>query len=168
MRISDWSSDVCSSDLLHHRPAAIDGVIGADAKLAALPQLGRDHVQRAGVHEAALGVSRLGPWIGMEQIDTLQRTVRQPFQHVQRIAHVDADVGQPSVADMPKRRHDAVQKGFAADETMAGMRLCLRGHMLTAAKADLEMHRRSEEHTSELQSLMRSSYDVFCLKKKKN
>src|SRR3546814_9649467 len=26
--------------------------------------------------------------------------------------------------------------------------------------------RRSEEHTSELQSLMRSSYDVFCLKKK--
>src|SRR3546814_4057481 len=27
---------------------------------------------------------------------------------------------------------------------------------------------RSEEHTSELQSLMRSSYDVYCLKKKKN
>src|SRR3546814_8776983 len=27
---------------------------------------------------------------------------------------------------------------------------------------------RSEEHTSELQSLMRNSYDVFCLKKKKN
>src|SRR3546814_7233010 len=29
-------------------------------------------------------------------------------------------------------------------------------------------HRRSEEHTSELQSLMRISYDVFCLKKKNN
>src|SRR3546814_7379764 len=28
-------------------------------------------------------------------------------------------------------------------------------------------HHRSEEHTSELQSLMRSSYAVFCLKKKK-
>src|SRR3546814_4399207 len=28
--------------------------------------------------------------------------------------------------------------------------------------------KRSEEHTSELQSLMRSSYAVFCLKKKKN
>src|SRR3546814_5718243 len=28
--------------------------------------------------------------------------------------------------------------------------------------------RRSEEHTSELQSLMRSSYAVFCLKKKEN
>src|SRR3546814_10804347 len=30
-----------------------------------------------------------------------------------------------------------------------------------------ETNRRSEEHTSELQSLMRISYDVFCLKKKK-
>src|SRR3546814_5458053 len=29
-------------------------------------------------------------------------------------------------------------------------------------------HARSEEHTSELQSLMRNSYAVFCLKKKKN
>src|SRR3546814_3869572 len=31
-----------------------------------------------------------------------------------------------------------------------------------------ERDRRSEEHTSELQSLMRISYDVFCLKKKKH
>src|SRR3546814_5859901 len=30
------------------------------------------------------------------------------------------------------------------------------------------LHRRSEEHTSELQSLMRISYAVFCLKKKTN
>src|SRR3546814_11950506 len=30
------------------------------------------------------------------------------------------------------------------------------------------LHSRSEEHTSELQSLMRISYAVFCLKKKKN
>src|SRR3546814_8887070 len=30
-----------------------------------------------------------------------------------------------------------------------------------------ELQRRSEEHTSELQSLMRISYAVFCLKKKK-
>src|SRR3546814_2508692 len=30
------------------------------------------------------------------------------------------------------------------------------------------IERRSEEHTSELQSLMRISYAVFCLKKKKN
>src|SRR3546814_4172463 len=33
---------------------------------------------------------------------------------------------------------------------------------------DFRCSRRSEEHTSELQSLMRISYAVFCLKKKKN
>src|SRR3546814_7852644 len=33
---------------------------------------------------------------------------------------------------------------------------------------DEESSTRSEEHTSELQSLMRISYAVFCLKKKKN
>src|SRR3546814_3095729 len=32
----------------------------------------------------------------------------------------------------------------------------------------MRVHSRSEEHTSELQSLMRNSYAVFCLKKKKN
>src|SRR3546814_7777969 len=37
-----------------------------------------------------------------------------------------------------------------------------------ASGADLGAAGRSEEHTSELQSLMRISYAVFCLKKKKN
>src|SRR3546814_7725641 len=39
----------------------------------------------------------------------------------------------------------------------------ISGNMLYVAAYD-----RSEEHTSELQSLMRISYAVFCLKKKKN
>src|SRR3546814_1587322 len=34
------------------------------------------------------------------------------------------------------------------------------------AVREFDTHRRSEEHTSELQSLMRNSYAVFCLKKK--
>src|SRR3546814_3211539 len=38
----------------------------------------------------------------------------------------------------------------------------------TADDADRALGERSEEHTSELQSLMRISYAVFCLKKKKN
>src|SRR3546814_1353444 len=42
----------------------------------------------------------------------------------------------------------------------------LDGHGL--ARADLVERGRSEEHTSELQSLMRISYAVFCLKKKKH
>src|SRR3546814_5873084 len=36
------------------------------------------------------------------------------------------------------------------------------------AASFLMIHNRSEEHTSELQSLMRISYAVFCLKKKNN
>src|SRR3546814_7907885 len=38
---------------------------------------------------------------------------------------------------------------------------------IRAAPARVEIEMRSEEHTSELQSLMRISYAVFCLKKKK-
>src|SRR3546814_1067073 len=37
-----------------------------------------------------------------------------------------------------------------------------------AIRAQAAVYDRSEEHTSELQSLMRTSYAVFCLKKKKN
>src|SRR3546814_8648499 len=42
------------------------------------------------------------------------------------------------------------------------------GHRLRRTPQDRGRQRRSEEHTSELQSLMRISYAVFCLKKKKN
>src|SRR3546814_9394737 len=48
-----------------------------------------------------------------------------------------------------------------------------RGHRISASRwvklmiMPMRMGRRSEEHTSELQSLMRISYAVFCLKKKK-
>src|SRR3546814_1670828 len=40
-------------------------------------------------------------------------------------------------------------------------------HLVTRQKAGIPVILRSEEHTSELQSLMRISYAVFCLKKKK-
>src|SRR3546814_5423902 len=44
-----------------------------------------------------------------------------------------------------------------------GLQTALRGQRMNASQK-----MRSEEHTSELQSLMRISYAVFCLKKKKN
>src|SRR3546814_8002722 len=43
---------------------------------------------------------------------------------------------------------------------------CGPGAQRTRNASCLCAHRRSEEHTSELQSLMRISYAVFCLKKK--
>src|SRR3546814_3791105 len=48
-------------------------------------------------------------------------------------------------------------------------RLCMPRHPPNALTSRLRIHttnNRSEEHTSELQSLMRISYAVFCLKKK--
>src|SRR3546814_6343114 len=42
-----------------------------------------------------------------------------------------------------------------------------RGYLVAGGVSILSAYLRSEEHTSELQSLMRNSYAVFCLKKKK-
>src|SRR3546814_8122422 len=55
--------------------------------------------------------------------------------------------------------------GAVADEVEAARRRVAHGELLDDLRVVL--HRRSEEHTSELQSLMRISYAVFCLKKKK-
>src|SRR3546814_9226804 len=102
MRISDWSSDVCSSDLL------TEGAIRASDKRAQF--VGVD------VYEAAGGA-----------------VMRDLFQQ---------DDG-----------------GWLQDPTMLDR--------LVVEKLTSEAETRSEEHTSELQSLMRISYAVFCLKKKK-
>src|SRR3546814_5132409 len=48
----------------------------------------------------------------------------------------------------------------------AGCRACRRSSAASAGIPAAGSARRSEEHTSELQSLMRISYAVFCLKKK--
>src|SRR3546814_3596499 len=46
--------------------------------------------------------------------------------------------------------------------------ILLKGHYSALIRPDGKVYfNRSEEHTSELQSLMRISYAVFCLKKKK-
>src|SRR3546814_16600681 len=50
---------------------------------------------------------------------------------------------------------------------MAGIALGLAIFPLTSVPMTSSAQLRSEEHTSELQSLMRISYAVFCLKKKK-
>src|SRR3546814_8492085 len=58
---------------------------------------------------------------------------------------------------------DAVDQGRAIREALVDLRYLPFLWLAAAAVAN-----RSEEHTSELQSLMRISYAVFCLKKKKN
>src|SRR3546814_3020914 len=56
---------------------------------------------------------------------------------------------------------------FAADVAIDGDRIVAVGANLSAGREEVDASGRirSEEHTSELQSLMRISYAVFCLKK---
>src|SRR3546814_10739517 len=58
---------------------------------------------------------------------------------------------------------DQVVEYYEAALEEAGVRLVVDGNVQVHANSRL----RSEEHTSELQSLMRNSYAVFCLKTKK-
>src|SRR3546814_1095798 len=98
MRISDWSSDVCSSDLKSRRGADFSG----DKCIAS-------------------GIWRLCSAQSVGDGRALDR--RRPYRHIRKFY----------------RRRLRSRRG----------------------RSD-----RSEEHTSELQSLMRISYAVFCLKKK--
>src|SRR3546814_10400912 len=56
----------------------------------------------------------------------------------------------------------------ALEPVETGLNDALRRYQSTLSQEDYDAQQRSEEHTSELQSLMRISYAVFCLKKKKN
>src|SRR3546814_7582000 len=57
-------------------------------------------------------------------------------------------------------------RGLLATETKASGSVYAKSHKSPDWDTAAEEARRSEEHTSELQSLMRISYAVFCLKKK--
>src|SRR3546814_9759346 len=77
-----------------------------------------------------------------------------------------ADVRQGGHADGGARRLQRDPACRAARGRRVGLhapRLCRQG----AEELAKDLRRRSEEHTSELQSLMRISYAVFCLKKKR-
>src|SRR3546814_6095987 len=109
MRISDWSSDVCSSDLV-----ARPGAHRADRDLDAVAHRDDDERQRGAP------AAQFGDEFG----DVHARRALIDEHRAQRHAFLRAELGERGVG-------------------------------------------RSEEHTSELQSLMRISYAVFCLEKKK-
>src|SRR3546814_2104524 len=52
------------------------------------------------------------------------------------------------------------------DPNVTEIAIVRAGELYTRTRGAWQLHERSEEHTSELQSLMRISYAVFCLKKK--
>src|SRR3546814_5960994 len=136
MRISDWSSDVCSSDLL----------------LGVLAQREGDVVED--VHRAEQGA------VLEQHAELAPDPVQVPLPHRDRLLTVDPDltVVGPQQADDVLEQHRLAGAGRAHH----------RAHLAPGdVEGDvLEDRVRSEEHTSELQSLMSISYAVFCLKKK--
>src|SRR3546814_4267424 len=135
MRISDWSSDVCSADLL----GACRQVVGVLRHVAFVDRQNR-LVRRVWVGQLAAARS--------DSSGLLQPAVIGGDRAVLVAGHLGADCGQ-ALAELRSVRW--THRGHGADAPG-------QGHAGT----------RSEEHTSELQSLMRISYAVFCLKKKKN
>src|SRR3546814_2683703 len=104
---------------------------------------------------------------------TLFRSARRSVEHghkaragaqrrQQRVGMAWLD-GLAGPAGSPVRRPAAMQQVGRCDIQKADA-----GHVLGKLFPCLKRFRRSEEHTSELQSLMRISYAVFCLTKKKN
>src|SRR3546814_7586574 len=121
MRISDWSSDVCSSDLQPlFRP------------------LQNPHPDCA-------------------------RQIARPcsVDIADHLADGPVLLGRQRLQRLPERLFEGDAGAVATHHD--GAFFHRRGHLPTCTAA----HGRSEEHTSELQSLMRISYAVFCLKKKK-
>src|SRR3546814_9998221 len=121
MRISDWSSDVCSSDLVARH-------------LDAVP------TRKAGHHRLHAGIDRgdIGQAVDIAQFGLADR----------RIALIVAVLGAAVGKEMLGR----------GDDVRA---------LEDVGRAGLALEARSEEHTSALQSLMRISSAVFCLKKQK-
>src|SRR3546814_5229608 len=156
MRINDWSSDVGSSDLFGVERRGIGGP----------PLLIHRLEPRRAVPEEGGTVAIVGRQI-MDERDAVGGegvAVGYPLHDAQRRGGRRDDgkarVDQPHLAHDPE--HQPCRGGNDRElalQIKAGQR---RPHPRIMMARRLE---RSEEHTSELQSLMRISYAVFCLKK---
>src|SRR3546814_9891184 len=127
MRISDWSSDVCSSDL--HADLCIEE-FGDEA---AVEQLHLRFLERA-----------------------IQRLLALALEEELVVVGADPALGIPGIGMLAF----VAQAIFVLVELEEGIDLVVQLGCGSGRR------KRSEEHTSELQSLMRISYAVFCLKKK--
>src|SRR3546814_2869742 len=152
LRISDWSSDVCSSDL--PESYYLDARSWA---AAGMPTRAFLHA-----HNTLAGRLLLGParclWLFYK--GEIARLLRGDTRHAAAWALHAAGVALVllwviAVCGLPLWQYLLL--------------FVYPGIALSLVRSFLEHQaRRSEEHTSELQSLMRISYAVFCLKKKKS
>src|SRR3546814_10108007 len=125
MRISDWSSDVCSSDLPSR--CAVQSI--------ALPP-SRNRPPARSVRYRRRSLPPPFPAASVRAAPHCRSAAARPLSGVRRSSDIPPA---PRPRAVPPARHSVPTRN---------------------------VRRRSEEHTSELQSLMRISYAVFCLKKK--
>src|SRR3546814_8100452 len=186
MRISDWSSDVCSSDLPACRrgrgrhdgsgrpPRAREEIIGGRARTGPPDRrrpADRDAVRPAlddpPVRPAARRGDRTGNRVrgggapdrsagGRRTVHGRRRTPRPYAGDVSMRAVLCRDTGGIDTLKVEDIEPPTMIEG--------GARIAV--HAAGVSFANLLVITRSEEHTSELQSLMRNSYAAFCLKKK--
>src|SRR3546814_5251382 len=126
MRISDWSSDVCSSDLV-----AVDAVAR------------RLEVTSSQVALAWIMARGVIPIVGATRAEQMR----------ENMAAAELQLSEDALADL-----------HAASAFDAGHPYSMLDWDMPIALGYGGMFDRSEEHTSELQSLLRISYAVFCLK----
>src|SRR3546814_6453975 len=134
MRISDWSSDVCSSDLSAAEPRGRGGPLSQRARQAEGGGAEQEQAQGFLITRRARGDSR-------------------------RMCGIIGILGEAPVAPLLL---DGLKRLEYRGYDSAGI-ATLRNGAIDRRRAE----GRSEEHTSELQSLMRISYAGFCLQKKK-
>src|SRR3546814_2898828 len=127
MRISDWSSDVCSSDLQLDVETGLSAGQRRDRRL--------DPLDRAGM-------------VGAPDVDQFVGRLRL----LEMIGEVGAEIGPASVR-LPDRAILVVAEAGRSEQRQF--------HRLPIVGRFALRRLRSEEHTSELQSLMRISYAVF-------
>src|SRR3546814_5248110 len=130
MRISDWSSDVCSSDLLLHLAVLDSGTITGPEGWTNVRSPSSVNIFTAKIANGTEG--------GTSATINKTSTSTTAASQIIRVSNWSGNL-----ADI---------------ENVASS---------TLTNTAIFNQPRSEEHTSELQSLMRISYAVFCLKKKK-
>src|SRR3546814_7683602 len=153
MRISDWSADVCSSDLT---PDAIR----RDAD-AALNVCKRHSLASLRAVSSSTRCSDKTLWKSCHKCpgDMVSKSASSCWMRW---------TSRVSIASH-RLRSAATMPSSSVIRVLSGAVNVVRrnAHVAAHPAANAIARRRSEEHTSELQSLMRISYAVFCLKKKK-
>src|SRR3546814_563231 len=185
MRISDWSSDVCSSDLgsayLPHvervrraRGAQVPESFYTDPLMYQATSAGfngpRDSVK---VVDEGYGIDLEAEIVVVTDDVPMAVTPDQAAGHIQLVGLVnDVSLRNLIPGELAKgfgflqsKPRSALSPVFVTPDELGDAWRGNKLHLPMLTHVNGEWFR-SEEHTSELQSLMRTSYAVFCLKKK--